>query len=571
MENYFHNDVGISIRPSVVFAGLDGSPTWDVANASFVAYRPNASGSAPTIHQSGSMMALGDTDLRTCGMYYADIWVPVPWNESYRGTWIVYMEGQILPDYNRAGTTVTFAVDRYSPGLVYDRIGAPVGSSISSDLAVVDGNVDTLVTRIPSEVAQKLHLVNGAGGITPPTDKGLWDALGDGTERAKESSLVVVDGNVDTLVTRVPSEVAQKIHLVDGSGDVTPPTNKGLWDALGDGTERAKESSVQMVDGVVDAVQERTDNLPDDPASTTDVTDAVSTLGGLDSRDLTDVYDLVETTEADIRGVANRDLTEIYDAIAASGSSGDVSLILGRMGDPSPSTLASLLTGMPASVWGYGARTLTSFGSLSSDVSTAVWAAGSRTLTGFGSLPSDVWAVGTRTLTGFGTLVSDVWSEASRTLTDFDGAGAEVWGYSPRTLTSFGSLDTAVAAAVWAYVSRSLTTFGTLVADVTTAVWANGSRTLTSFSGAGEEVWGHTSRTLTAISAELAASVWNVLASVVGGSGTMGQKLFYILDGAGAAQYGLFDPSTDSLADIRQTSACAAATGSLEPWADFSS
>ncbi len=41
--------------------------------------------------------------------------------------------------------------------------------------------------------------------------------------------------DVDTILTRVPSEVAQKSHLVQGSGDITPPSNKGIWDALGTG------------------------------------------------------------------------------------------------------------------------------------------------------------------------------------------------------------------------------------------------------------------------------------------------------------------------------------------------
>ncbi|MBD3262735.1 MAG: hypothetical protein GF334_13880 [Candidatus Altiarchaeales archaeon] len=51
-----------------------------------------------------------------------------------------------------------------------------------------------------------------------------------------EGKVDTVDTNVDTLVTRVPAEVAQKAHLVDGTGDITPPTNKGIWDSLGDGT-----------------------------------------------------------------------------------------------------------------------------------------------------------------------------------------------------------------------------------------------------------------------------------------------------------------------------------------------
>lgn len=49
----------------------------------------------------------------------------------------------------------------------------------------------------------------------------------------------------------------------------------------------------------------------------------------------------------------------------------------------------------------------------------SVWAHGTRTLTSFGTLVADVWSHGTRTLTSFGTLVSDIWSAATRTLTAF--------------------------------------------------------------------------------------------------------------------------------------------------------
>ena len=60
------------------------------------------------------------------------------------------------------------------------------------------------------------------------------------------------------------TKMARKAHLVNGAGNITPPADKGLWDALGDGTERAKESTVA-------AIKTKTDNLPTDPASTTDI------------------------------------------------------------------------------------------------------------------------------------------------------------------------------------------------------------------------------------------------------------------------------------------------------------
>ena len=165
---------------------------------------------------------------------------------------------------------------------IYDRIGAPVGADISADIATVDTNVDTLIARVPAEVAQKAHFVNGSGNITPPTDKGIWDVLGDGTKSISGlndlaqsdilsdatpfaganidaaissrstlsqsdilsdatpfagANIDTIKTNVDTLITRIPAEVAQKAHLVNGTGNITPPTNKGIWDVLGDGTK----------------------------------------------------------------------------------------------------------------------------------------------------------------------------------------------------------------------------------------------------------------------------------------------------------------------------------------------
>jgi len=44
--------------------------------------------------------------------------------------------------------------------------------------------------------------------------------------------LAALNTDLDTILTRVPSEVAQKSHLVHGTGNITPPTNKGIWDYL---------------------------------------------------------------------------------------------------------------------------------------------------------------------------------------------------------------------------------------------------------------------------------------------------------------------------------------------------
>lgn len=98
--------------------------------------------------------------------------------------------------------------------------------------------------------------------------EGLAGAAMRGTDSAAtEAKQDIIDTNVDTLITRIPAEVAQKQHLVNGTGDITPPTNKGIWDVLGDGTNL--KTLIDTVDAVVDAIKAVTDNLPDSGALTT--------------------------------------------------------------------------------------------------------------------------------------------------------------------------------------------------------------------------------------------------------------------------------------------------------------
>lgn len=87
-----------------------------------------------------------------------------------------------------------------------------------------------------------------------------------------------------------------------------------------------------------------------------------------------------------------------------------------------------------------------------SGVAASVWSVGTRTLTSFGTLADDVWSSATRTLTSFGTLTTDtataVWASGTRTLSSFGTLAADVWAVSTRTLTSFGTLVTSITAAL---------------------------------------------------------------------------------------------------------------------------
>ena len=79
--------------------------------------------------------------------------------------------------------------------------GSNLDAKVSLTALEAGGNLATVLGRVPSEVAQKSHLVNGAGDITPPADKGIWDALGNGGALAQPADILTdvahkVDGGL---------------------------------------------------------------------------------------------------------------------------------------------------------------------------------------------------------------------------------------------------------------------------------------------------------------------------------------------------------------------------------------
>uniref|UniRef100_A0A6H1ZQE5 Uncharacterized protein n=1 Tax=viral metagenome TaxID=1070528 RepID=A0A6H1ZQE5_9ZZZZ len=155
---------------------------------------------------------------------------------------------------------------------IMDRIGAPVGTDISADIQVIDGNVDTLVTRVPSEVAQKLHLVSGIGNITPPTNKGIWDSLGDGTRlknitdglsaQAKLDVNAEVDSALDTAIPVTPTadSINERIKSID---DKLPTGNISDFDETTDRVTltTATETQIDNIEAYVDKIDDTTDGL----------------------------------------------------------------------------------------------------------------------------------------------------------------------------------------------------------------------------------------------------------------------------------------------------------------------
>jgi hypothetical protein len=199
----------------------------------------------------------------------------------------------------------------------------------------------------------------------------------------------------------------------------------------------------------------------------------------------------------------------------------------------------------------------TSTGASASEVANAVWSKDSRTLTDYAtdSISTAVWSNPARTLTSFGTLVADIWNSGTRTLS----SAVLGSGGSLATKTDTDNASSTIPLAVWNSPARTLTSFGTLVADI----WNNGSRTLSSslLSSGGSlatkddinsatstivaevlnnrtlinnlnnisaaDVWSYGTRSVSLTDPN---QIWNVAASSLSNSGSVGKRIVDNLD-----------------------------------------
>ncbi len=176
------------------------------------------------------------------------------------------------------------APDNTTIGTINTKLGSPAGASMSADVAAVKG--DTAATLTESQSHPTLAEIEAT------------------TVLAKEATLAnatyglsALNTDLDTVLARVPTEVAQKSHFVNGTGNITPPTNIGIWDRVDAAvTSRAsatdytttRAAKLDNLDATVSSrlaasgytapdntsiglIKAKTDNLPADPASNTQV------------------------------------------------------------------------------------------------------------------------------------------------------------------------------------------------------------------------------------------------------------------------------------------------------------
>ena len=200
-------------------------------------------------------------------------------------------------------------------------------------------------------------------------------------------------------------------------------------------------------DSNVTAIKAKTDNLPVNPASQTNLDVAISTrlasasytappsaediasaVWGATARTLSSFGTLV----SDIWTNSTRSLST-FGFTVATNSDSNVSAIMAKT-DNLPVNPASQ-TNLDVAI--------------STRLASASYSAPPST----GDIASAVWGATTRTLTSFGSLVDDVWNSVTRTLTSSGTSGAtaqEVWEYGTRELTdsSLANLDAPVSSAI---------------------------------------------------------------------------------------------------------------------------
>ena len=180
---------------------------------------------------------------------------------------------------------------------VYDRVGAPVGASISADLVVIDNFVDELESRLTA--ARAGYLDNLSAGAVALAATALTDATWTDAKAAfLDHAISTVDTNLDTLLTRITA--ARAGYLDNLSAGAVALAATALTDVTWtDAKAVFLDHSIATVDTVADGIQ-------------TDLDNATDGLGALKA--LIDTIDgivdniLVDTTEIGTAGAGLTDL-----------------------------------------------------------------------------------------------------------------------------------------------------------------------------------------------------------------------------------------------------------------------
>ena len=204
----------------------------------------NASGNATHDTDGWYSTTLNTTDTATVGELYLQVVVsgalPV-WVRWWVMEEAIYdaLFGASAAGFNSSGLvtlaavthtgatipTVTTLTGRTAQtGDNYARLGATAGASVSADIATVDGNVDTLVTRVPNTISLaniNAEVDTAFTDYDPPTRAELTSDIG-----GLDTKIDTIDSNVDAIL--VDTGTTLETHLTDIKGG----TFSGATDSL---------------------------------------------------------------------------------------------------------------------------------------------------------------------------------------------------------------------------------------------------------------------------------------------------------------------------------------------------
>ncbi len=179
-----------------------------------------------------------------------------------------------------------------------------------------------------------------------------------------------------------------------------------------------------------------------------------------------------------------------------------------------------MITSLPATIWAYGSRSLTTFGTLASDV----WGIATSTLTANGSIgkqivtnldtavssvnsssltADDIWAYTNRTLTG-----ATLNTGSLATLSDLQTASSSLQSalttntatINTNTNTALNTASSSLASVINANTNTIVATASSsLFATLPASIWSYSARTLTSIASLANDVWNASTRTLTSL------------------------------------------------------------------------
>lgn len=211
-----------AVSASIILSAT-GAPVTGLTNVDVTAYS-SKNGAAPVLFNlAGAFTEISAANMP--GVY--SVQIPASLTDTL-GELVLHFEGVSFDTYllrayvydagfNELNTTTTGNLSQSQANAT--ALGTINTTTTSTQTTV--GSINTTVGATDT----KIDAIQGAG----------FDTLTD--------SLAVLKGDFDT---RIPEEVARRSDLVNGTGNLTPPANVGLWDVLGDGTASISDISLDV-------------------------------------------------------------------------------------------------------------------------------------------------------------------------------------------------------------------------------------------------------------------------------------------------------------------------------------